>query len=878
MHAVPGVGVERAIRRELGISLEELGDEWREALQTQHLPQVGSLDRIRKVATPILSRRKSGGEVFLAPSLSPDGQHIAFLSNGSLARGEVFIDLWLADAHSGKRLERLVKSTTNPDFEELRILYSQSAFSPDGRLLAFTAQRRGRDVLYLLDVRTRKAVRRFELPLEGVTSPSWSPDGTRLVFSGSNGGLTDLYLVNADGSHLQRLTDDRFGDGQPQWSPDGTRIAFATDRGDEESLRLLRLPKWRIAVLDLERGGTTVLPGQAGLNLNPMWAPDGRSLAYVSDRTGTPNLFLYDFADREHYQLTNVLGGITGATEVSPAISWAPRADRLAVTYFEDDGWTIWAIANPRAMKRSPYRDPPPSLAAPVVAMNPTADAPPVAASTPPGAVLADSALRVATQGTDTLRADSTRADSPRADSLRDEPTAPATAEQVPARRRSMYRSGGGELRPSAEVPASGDRVYKPPVTIAALLDSAELALPDTAKFREVEYRVRFQPDYVARPSIGYAPDNYQRNVFGGTTVVMSDMLGDNRLAFSGEINGRIGEARAFAGYTHLGGRWQWSAGLTQAPYYFLTADSLTPILGDRYREDQEITTFVSRQLFGVASYPLDRFTRLEAGVGFSDVGRRRTFIWREIVGPTAASPFRQDSLRGAQRDPSLAYMDAQLAWVSDNTLMGYTGPLAGRRYRLQVSPVLGSFRWVEYLADYRRYDPIVFNYLTLATRFFANVSVGRDELQFPKYVARTDYVRGYDRSNSFFLACQLVGGTRSNCSAIQLLGSRVAVANAELRFPLVRQLVLGPLPVALPPIEGVAFYDVGVAWSRNQTLYGSRPDGFDVNRQRFPLRSYGVGVRINLFNYAMLRWDYAIPLDQPDRRGFWSWSLWPSF
>jgi outer membrane protein assembly factor BamA len=201
-----------------------------------------------------------------------------------------------------------------------------------------------------------------------------------------------------------------------------------------------------------------------------------------------------------------------------------------------------------------------------------------------------------------------------------------------------------------------------------------------------------------------------------------------------------------------------------------------------------------------------------------------------------------------------------------------------GRRYRLQVTPVVGSLNWVEYLLDYRRYDAILFNYLTVATRLYANVSVGPDEAKFPKYIARPDYVRGYDRNSTFYLTCPVVGANTSNCSAVQLLGSRVAVANAELRFPLIRRFELGILPIALPPLDGLFFYDVGAAWSKDQALYGSRPANYDVNKQRYPLRSYGFGLRLNLFNYAILRWDYAKPLDLPGRKGFWTWSLWPSF
>ena len=138
--------------------------------------------------------------------------------------------------------------------------------------------------------------------------------------------------------------------------------------------------------------------------------------------------------------------------------------------------------------------------------------------------------------------------------------------------------------------------------------------------------------------------------------------------------------------------------------------------------------------------------------------------------------------------------------------------------------------------------------------------------------------MRGYDRNSTFYLSCPVIGANPTNCSALQLLGSRVAVANAELRFPLVRRLELGFLPVDLPPVDGLLFYDAGIAWSRGQSISLTRPLGYDIASQRYPLRSYGFGLRLNLFNYAIMRWDYAIPVDQNGHRGVWTWSLWPSF
>jgi len=158
---------------------------------------------------------------------------------------------------------------------------------------------------------------------------------------------------------------------------------------------------------------------------------------------------------------------------------------------------------------------------------------------------------------------------------------------------------------------------------------------------------------------------------------------------------------------------------------------------------------------------------------------------------------------------------------------------------------------------------------------------VGRDEEVLEKYIGRPEFVRGYDREE-YGRSC--IPGTaaspeqRRGCSAIEFLGSRVAFANAELRFPLVRRFDLGLLPISLPPVDGLVFYDVGLAWSSGQKVVSrSNPDA-DVTTTRAPLRSWGVGIRLNLFGFALLRWDYSIPLDRPGGKGYWTWTLGPSF
>jgi outer membrane protein assembly factor BamA len=102
-------------------------------------------------------------------------------------------------------------------------------------------------------------------------------------------------------------------------------------------------------------------------------------------------------------------------------------------------------------------------------------------------------------------------------------------------------------------------------------------------------------------------------------------------------------------------------------------------------------------------------------------------------------------------------------------------------------------------------------------------------------------------------------------------------LATAELRVPLLRQAALALIPFPLPPIDGALFFDAGMAWSGSTQVESRRPEGGSLDNIRYPLRSYGFGIRANLFGFALAKWDYAVPLDV-DRKGFWTFSLGPTF
>ncbi len=626
-------GLEAAFKRALGRTLEDLSNDWRDAIQTTFLPQLGDHYRARRIAQPTLTQRRSHGRIFLAPALTPDGKQIAFFGD----EGGFFVDLWLADAETGRTQRRLVRSTQNNNYESLRFINSAGAFSPDGRYFAIAAKRKDRDDLVILDVKNGgREERRIHVGLNGLQTPQWSPDGQRLVFTGFSNGFTDLYIINRDGTGLQRLTNDKFADLHPSWSPDGKTIAFVTDRGGETDFDLLRFGNLRIALLHLDSGAIDLLGNmQTGKNINPVWAPDGRSLAFVSDRSGINNVFLYDMADGQIYQLTNMFTGVQGITPLSPVLTWAPQADRMAFVYYEDGQYSVYSLENPRSLRRAPYRGP---ATQPVVTL--------LQAETRDTLLQAPRPPMVALGGTGS-------------------PTSLTTA-SAPA---SIYRSAAG-FRPSALPQPAESSAGPPAVTVRALLDSATLALPDTSEFTFRPYKVRFTADYVVRPTVGYARDNFGRGVFGGTAVALSDILGNHSVVLAGSINGRISEAQFLGLYVNQSHRLNWASGFSQDPLYFYGGSDKTRIDNPRQPGDSldvyttRIRRFVIRELFAESSYPFSPVRDIRAALDRARARqhtvRLRRALRRGSVALVGLSGIRHVAIhRGADRLPALPLLPA---------------------------------------------------------------------------------------------------------------------------------------------------------------------------------------------------------------------------
>ncbi|HUP49208.1 MAG TPA: BamA/TamA family outer membrane protein [Thermoanaerobaculia bacterium] len=340
------VGVEEAVERAIGINAKQLFADWQESARELYNPVVEVRDEhgaplIGRQPVPGQRRRRRSTELNVAPAISPDGKHIAFLS----ARELFSIDLFLAETATGRVVRQLVSSQRDAHFDSLRFIESAGSWSPDGRRLAFVTYAKGDNFLSLVDVETR-ATEHIRVPgMEAIINVAWSPDGRTIALSGQTTGVSDLFLYDLESTEVRRLTTDKYADLQPAFSPDGRTIAFVTDRGPETSFENLQFGEKQLATIDVATGAIRLLPlFENAQHINPQWSPDGRSLYFIANPEGIPDIYRYALAGGSVARVTAVRTGVAGITDMSPALSVALRSGDIVFSLFEDDHYNIYTL------------------------------------------------------------------------------------------------------------------------------------------------------------------------------------------------------------------------------------------------------------------------------------------------------------------------------------------------------------------------------------------------------------------------------------------------------------------------------------------------------------------------------------------------------
>jgi len=186
----------------------------------------------------------------------------------------------------GDRLLSLIQGKRSP------LDVQAPAWSRDGRTIVFVSWRDGNGEVYAMDADGSGPRNLTQHPAKDIR-PAWSPDGRRIAFASRRDGQSEVYVMNADGSGKRNLTRDRASDDYPTWSPDGRRIAFLRGRlrRTVPGLGVNRFYGYDLYVVNADgsglrrltlriTGGWETSGRKKGSADQLVWSPDGRTIYF----------------------------------------------------------------------------------------------------------------------------------------------------------------------------------------------------------------------------------------------------------------------------------------------------------------------------------------------------------------------------------------------------------------------------------------------------------------------------------------------------------------------------------------------------------------------------------------------------------------------
>jgi len=704
-------------------------------------------------------------------------------------------------------------------------------------------------------------------------SPSLSPDGKYIAFFSEKNVFTlDLYLADAQNGKIikklwsvnrnQEIDDFSFIESGGTWSPDSKQFAFVVYSKGRQKLAIVDVHKAKMKLLEIK-----------GLNSfsNPEWSPDGRYIVVTGLVNGIGDLYLYEVKSGKTEKLTHDLFSnihaswssdgkkivysseyLCGAgskkfafhinildleTREIKTLDVFPKADNLNPR-FSNNNQYIYFVSDADGFRNLYKYD-----------------------------LNTDKVFRL-TQYMTGISGITTFS------------PAISTDRQNNLIAYTYYFNGNYEIYTASatefnDEEVNGNQVNFDAATLPLLhhlsvniVDStlynrpAVIALP-VDSINNLPYRPKLKLDYISNSvgvGISTGPSYNTTDMAGSIYMIFSDMVGNHQIYSSLSLNGEIYDFGGQVAYLNQGRKIKWGASLSHIPYrsgnMFWTIDTLK-INNTDYIFDNLVLDYIRMfedniSLFSY--YPLSQTRRFEGGISASWYSYR---IDRYNNYYDALGYYVGGNRKKLPAPDGISFQTANIAYVEDDSYFGMTSPLQGHRARYQIERYFGNINLYNALIDYRRY---LFNKpVGLAFRLYHNGLYGKSsqiELASPMYIGYPWLIRGYEQISVYGGANNVAGYSSLNVN--NLVGTRMALVNAEIRIPFSGPKVLAPIKSNIFLTDLNLFLDGGLAWNKgDQIKIKWEPSNFN---DRIPVWSTGISMRINLFGYLVIEPYYAIP------------------
>ena len=751
--------------------------------------------------------------------------------------------------------------------------------SPDGKLFAFFSSRSLFSIdLFVGDATTGKIIKKLGGPSSDPhfdaisfinSAGDWSPDGGKFAFIVYAEGANEIAILDTKSTNVERrIKLPGIGSvSHVSWSPDGRSLAFSGQAGGLSDLYLL----------DLQAGTIKQLTNDKYADIQPTWSPDGKTIAFATDRgaqtdfdklTYSPlQLATYDVATGR----ISVFSPFARGKHINPQFS--PDGKDIFFISDQDGVPDVYRLnlGSGQAFRITKTKTGISGI---------TTISPAISVSRQTGRMLFNTFYN---QGNEIRGLDAAQTVGT--------PVTPAVAWE------------GAQL-PPPQVSRS---------LVAGYLADATNGLPSGNEFTVEPFHPSFSLDAISQPQVGGSVGGPLGPGFiGGVQMLFGDQLSDRQIFAAIQANGTVKDIGGALQYINMKNRWNYGAGIEHIPYLtggvFFRDTTVTS--GGNKLQALSVNQLIQRIYFDNAAintqYPFSATRRLEVSAAVTHLGFDTQIIRDLYVGNTLVDE------NVTNEDPSLTgykpvwYAGPSVALVGDNSFAAFTSPVQGERYRIQYSPTFGSVNYQLAMADYRRY--LFFRPFTWA---FRGMSIGRYgsgaedvNASYPIFAGDETLIRGYGYGSFETKECISTGGTQADqnrCPAFdRLFGSKVLVANTEIRIPLFGTEGFGLLNFPFLPTEVSPFFDAAVSYTNaqgpdfrlsraedaipakcsavSQDPNISRQQAYYPCADRIPVFSTGVSFRFNLMGYAILEAYVAHPFQRPQKNWVWGFQLAPGW